>query len=135
MLQQLTYLELYEVSLTGRDPYGEESDTSEDSSSSSNEALEGSTPMLKLALQMQHLSVLTRLADLRLLSVACRFTASMLPGVQNLPRLQLKQSYDRSGGSFDPAAVAGRTLLQHLYLHFQSLLDQDRGVQLLSQLQ
>jgi hypothetical protein len=136
-LQQLTYLKLQEVGLARANPYRsyEGSDSSEDSCSSSDEESEGSKPLSKVAVQMQHLSVLTRLADLRLLSVACRFTASMLSGVQSLTHLQLKQSYDRSGGSFDPAALAGRTLLQHLDLQFQSLLDHDRGEQLLSQLQ
>jgi hypothetical protein len=88
---------------------------------------------------MQHLSGLTRLADLRLPGLDCNFTASMLSGVQSLTRLQLAESAAASmyvpGATFDPAVLAGKTLLQHLELEFNAVLQGATGVQLLSQLQ
>jgi hypothetical protein len=87
-----------------------------------------------IGVQMQHLSVLTRLADLRLLDLSSSFTASMLSGVQSLTRLQL------AAGSypdvyFEPAALAGKTVLQHLELKFKAMLDGAQGAQMLAQLQ
>ena len=122
-LQQLTFLEL-DLEL-GVDP-----DTDDDSSEEGEDAAPMPHPT---AVQMQHLSTLTRLADLRLPQIVCRFTAGMLSGVQTLTRLQLSGPY--SHASFDPAALAGKTLLQHLELHFKALLDGAPGVQLLAQLQ
>jgi hypothetical protein len=122
-LQQLTFLEL-DLEL-GVDP-----DTDDDSSEEGEDAAPMPHPT---AVQMQHLSTLTRLADLRLPQIVCRFTAGMLSGVQTLTRLQLSGPYTYA--PFDPAALAGKTLLQHLGLHFKALLDSAPGVQLLAQLQ
>jgi hypothetical protein len=108
-LQQLTYLELAGVELQGPDP---------------------ASPALQL------LTVLTRLADLRVRRVGALdelcITASMLSGMCHLTWLALK------GVGFEPAALAGKTKLQHLEL-MSRLLEPSVGAaqvaQLLSQLQ
>jgi hypothetical protein len=92
---------------------------------------------IPFGLQMQHLSVLTRLADLRLHDLSLRpsssFTGSMLSGVQSLTRLQLAAGQHHV--YCEPAVLAGKTLLQHLELQFKAMLDGAQGVQMLAQLQ
>lgn len=104
-LQELTYLELGNVSMQGW--FGDPAN-------------------------LQQLSGLTRLADLRLLGLQTdnHITASTLSGAQSLTHLQL-QGIRQVGTYFDPAALEGKTLLQHLEL--QSCRTQEG--QMLSQLQ
>jgi hypothetical protein len=68
--------------------------------------------------EMQHLSALTRLADLRLLGLVCSFsiTASMLSATQHLTRLQLTTDDWYHDVRFQPSALASKTQLQHLEL-------------------
>jgi hypothetical protein len=120
-LQQLTYLELDFIEFAVGTDCG--------TGAEGHDAAPVSHPA---SVQLQHLSTLTRPADLRLQRIECRFTASMLSGVQTLTRLQLAGP---SCASFDPAVLAGKTLLQHLELQFQALLDRAPGAQLLAQLQ
>jgi hypothetical protein len=66
--------------------------------------------------ELQDLTALTRLVDLQLLvSGNCSITASMLSGAQHLTRLELAGKGDAEV-SLEPAALAGRTVLQHLEL-------------------
>jgi hypothetical protein len=104
-LQELTYLELGNVSMQGW--FGDPAN-------------------------LQRLSGLNRLADLRLLGLQTgdHITASTLSGAQSLTHLQL-QGIRQVGTYFDPAALQGKTLLQHLEL--QSCRTQEG--QWLSQLQ
>jgi hypothetical protein len=83
---------------------------------------------------LQHLSVLTRLADLRLSSPwEYNITASMLSSAQCLTHLKLQGVTDCS---YEPAVLAGKTLLQHLELVDGCPTDGTAGfAQLLSQLQ
>jgi hypothetical protein len=63
---------------------------------------------------LQHLTALTRLVDLRLVPDTCSITASMLSGAQHLTRLELTSHCGKF--DFEPAALAGKTLLQHLQI-------------------
>jgi hypothetical protein len=68
---------------------------------------------------LQHLTALTRLVDLRLLLVGrhgYNITASMLSGAQHLTHMQLTGRQFSGRVSFEPAALAGKTMLQHLEL-------------------
>jgi hypothetical protein len=58
---------------------------------------------------LQHLIALTRLVDLWLTPGVCSMTASMLSGTQHLTRLDLTGQ-----AVYEPAALAGKTKLQHL---------------------
>ena len=111
-LQQLTYLELSGVWVEAGDPEG--------------------VDLFKL----QDLTALTRLADLRLLwhNYPCSITASMMSSAQRLTRLQLETA--RLGGyCFEPGALAGKTLLQHLELQRCNMVWRRFGVaRLLSEL-
>jgi hypothetical protein len=72
---------------------------------------------------------LTRLVDLRLGLIGdCSITAGMLSGAQHLTRLEL------TWGSLEPAALAGKTRLQHLHLT-HTCADAAATTQLLFQLQ
>jgi hypothetical protein len=117
-LQQLTYLELGGVWLGAFD---------EDCQA------EEEVPFQPLdTAALQHLSALIRLADLRLLGPESKhsITASTLSAAQHLTCLQLKA--DSAVVCFDPAALAGKTLLQHLELWHCRVTD---DAELLSQLQ
>jgi hypothetical protein len=73
--------------------------------------------------EMQHLSALTRLVDLRLLGLECSFTltASMLSAAHGLTCLQLKTEDWYHDVRFQPSALTGKTLLQHLELRESSM--------------
>jgi hypothetical protein len=128
-LPQLTYLELSGVSLEGGDEEEEVGwfgDDSGDDSDSADDELYG--------LGLQHITALTRLADLRLLLPGCSVTASMLSSAQHLTRLQLRTGRC-DGFCFEPGALAGKTLLQHLELQRCRMAGRAAGVvQLLSEL-
>jgi hypothetical protein len=117
-LQQLTYLELGGGWLGGFD---EDCQADE----------EGNLRPADIV-ALQHLSALTRLADLRLLGLESKhsITANTVSAAQHLTRLQLKA--DSAVISFDPAALAGKTLLQHLELWHCRVTD---DAELLTQLQ
>ena len=87
------------------------------------------------ATTLQPLSALTNLQDLRLCPQRdgnkYSLTASMISGLPCLTRLELSRL-----ASFEPAALAGKTLLHHLQLSCCRLSSSSEGtVQLLSQLQ
>ena len=108
-MQQLTYLELAEVYLR---PYADG------------------------VVGLQPGPPLTRLVDLRLLELqgSYKLTARMLSGAQQLTRLEL--SAGDSLVPLEPAALAGKTLLQHLVLISGDLCDDERGAtQLMDHLQ
>ena len=128
-LPQLMYLELSGVWLEGGDDEEEVGwfgDDSEDDSDSADDELYG--------LGLQHITALTRLADLRLLLPGCSVTASMLSNAQHLTRLQLRTGRC-DGFCFEPGVLAGKTLLQHLELQRCRMAGRAAGVvQLLSEL-
>jgi hypothetical protein len=107
-LQQLTYLELAKVFVLG----------SED----------------EAGLALQPLQALTRLVDLRLVSLGDqRISASMLSGTHGLTRLDLNVHWSE----VEAVLLAGKTLLQHLNLNGCSIAGGsiEGQEQLLSQLQ
>jgi Leucine-rich repeat (LRR) protein len=86
--------------------------------------------------KLRDLTALTRLADLRLMlpGYPCCIKASMLSNSQHLTHLQLQTN---SGYElcFEPGALAGKTLLQHLELRYCYMAGHASGVaQLLSEL-
>jgi hypothetical protein len=130
-LPQLTYLELQHVwlvsALDGSD--GDVSDSTSDDGDSDGDD--------RYNLGLQHITALTRLADLRLLrpDCGCSILASMLSSAQPLTCLQL-QTPSWSEFCFEPGALAGKTLLQHLELRCCYIAGHGPGVvQLLSELQ
>jgi hypothetical protein len=130
-LPQLTYLELQHVWLVSalEESDGDVSDRNSDDGDS-----EGND---RYNLGLQHITALTRLADLRLLlpDCGCSILASMLSSAQPLTCLQL-QTASWSGFCFESGVLAGKTLLQHLELRCCYIAGHAPGVvQLLSELQ
>ena len=93
------------------------------------------TPYEDPTAELQHLTALTRLQDLRLACWGSRsIPASALAGAEHLTRLELRAR--DATWQLEPDALAGKTLLQHLELRYVRVPDGAAGVeQLLSQLQ